>query len=239
MLRSILKRAIRSLGFDLHRYRPASSDDARFIAMLAAHQVNLIFDIGANQGQFGHSLRNIGFRGRIVSFEPLTAARKILLEASRKDPLWEIAPRAAIGNQDGEINLHVAGNSESSSVLNMLDNHVNAAPESAYVGTEKSPLRRLDTLAAHYVHSDSRLFMKIDTQGYEAQVLEGGPSLLGKAIGLQLELSLIPLYEEQPLFDEMLVKLKVIGFQLWDMSPVFVDPRSSRLLQVDATFFRG
>jgi FkbM family methyltransferase len=238
MLKSILKRTIRSLGFELHRYHPDRSDDARFFAMLTAHQVNLVFDIGANRGQFGRSLRSSGFRGRIVSFEPLSAAREMLLEASRNDPLWEIAPRAAIGGQDGEIELHVAGNSESSSVLNMLDNHLKAAPDSAYIGAEKSPLRRLDTLAAQYVHSDSILFMKIDTQGYEAQVLQGAPSQLENAIGLQLELSLIPLYEKQLLYDEMLNQLKVSGFQLWDVSPVFVDPRSSRLLQVDSTFFR-
>lgn len=234
----IIKRAIHRLGFDLRRYHPVKPDDARFMAMLAAHGVNLIFDIGANTGQFGEQLRNAGYGGRIVSFEPLTAARKLLLDASNNDPLWEIAPQAAIGNEDGEIEIHVAGNSLSSSVLNMLDTHVSAAPGSAYVGSEKVSLRRLDTIASDYLHPNAVLFIKIDTQGYEDRVLRGAPNTIAKTMGVQLELSLVPLYDGQILYDQMMAQLKTLGFELWGMTPVFVDPANGRLLQVDATFFR-
>ncbi len=238
MLKYLVKRTIRQLGFDLRRYHPSSSEDARFIAMLSAHRVNLVLDVGANIGQFGASLRNAGYRGRIVSFEPLAAAREQLLMASRGDSLWDIAPRAAIGNEDGEIEIHVAGNSVSSSVLKMLDSHASAAPESIYVNSEKVPLRRLDTLSAKYFQPDSVSFLKIDTQGYEDRVLQGATGLFNRFAGLQLELSLVPLYEGQLLFDGLIKQLQTSGFELWAISPAFVDPQSGRLLQVDATFFR-
>lgn len=237
--KNIIKRAIHHFGFDLRRYRPDRSEAAQFMAMLSIHEVNLVLDVGANTGQFGQQLRLAGYRGRIVSFEPLSTAHEKLVEASRNDPLWEVAPRAAIGNEDGGIEIHVAGNSVSSSVLDMLDAHVSAAPESRYVGSERVPLRRLDTLASDYLHPDSILFIKIDTQGYEDRVLQGASNLLEKAVGLQLELSFVPLYDGQRLYDEMVDQLKALGFELWGMSPVFVDPQSGRLLQVDATFFRS
>ena len=237
-LKSLIKRSIRFLGFDLRRYSPGLSDHAQFVEMLKQHGVNLVFDIGANTGQFGKQLRDAGYSGRIVSFEPLSSARKELLSTSLHDVLWEVAPQAAIGNEDGEVEIHVSANSASSSVLNMLDLHANVAPESRYISVEKVKMCCLDTIAQGFVNSDSILFIKIDVQGFEDRVLQGANILLAKAVGLQLELSLVPLYEGQLLFDEMITKLKNLGFNLWGISPAFVDPKSGRLLQIDATFFR-
>lgn len=239
MIKTLLKRGIRSFGFDLRRYDPATSEGARFIGALSAHKVNLVFDVGANIGQSGLSLRDLGYRGRIVSFEPLQAAWNQLAEARRKDSLWEVADRAAIGDEDGELEINVSGNSVSSSVLKMQKAHVNAAPAAAYIGREKVPIRRLDTIGTGYLHVDSILFIKIDTQGYEAQVLRGASDLLQKAVGLHLELSFIPLYEEQCTYDVLINQLKVLGFEMWDIVPNFIDAQSGRLLQADATFFRS
>ena len=94
--------------------------------MLRTHNVNLIFDVGANAGQFGVLLREIGFDGKIVSFEPLSDARESLQNISRNDPMWQIALQTAIGEENGEIEIQIAGNSQSSSVLDMLDTHVRA-----------------------------------------------------------------------------------------------------------------
>ena len=238
IIKSYAKRTIRQLGFELRRYRPASSSTAQFMAMLSTHGVNLVFDVGANTGQFGQSLREADYLGRIVSFEPLSIARDQLLQASRKDALWEIAPRAAIGSENGEIEIHVAGNSVSSSILDMLDTHVSAAPESRYVGSERVSLQRLDSLAPDYLRPDSVPFLKIDTQGYEDRVLQGATGVLDQIVGLQLELSLVPLYEGQRLFYEMVDQLKAKGFEVWAIWPAFTDPKSGRSLQVDVTFFR-
>ncbi|MHB8392425.1 MAG: FkbM family methyltransferase, partial [Acidobacteriaceae bacterium] len=185
MLKRLIKTLIRGAGFDLKRYRPDRSEAAQFLVILSVHAVNLVLDVGANGGHFGQQLRLAGYRGRIVSFEPLSSVREQLLAASRNDDKWDVAPQAAIGNEDGEIEIHIAGNSASSSVLDMLDAHAAAAPESRYIGSEKVPLRRLDTLAPHYMHPDSVLFIKVDTQGYEDRVLQGASRLLEKAIGLQ------------------------------------------------------
>ena len=229
---------LRRTGFELSRFSVEQSENARFISMLSTHNVNLIFDIGANAGQFGVLLRKIGFDGKIISFEPLSDAREILLNISKNDPLWQIALQTAIGEENGEIEIQIAGNSHSSSVLDMLDTHVRAAPDSKYIGKEKVALRTLDSIAPDYMDSNSIAFIKIDTQGYETQVMNGAKKLMSQIVGLQVEISLVPLYKGQCLFDEMLKKLKNDGFELWSISSVFSDPNTAQLLQVDATFFR-
>jgi FkbM family methyltransferase len=207
--------------------------------MLATHGVNLVLDVGANTGQFGKLLRVAGYAGRIVSFEPLSTARKQLAAAVRNDRLWEVAEQMAIGDEETEIELHIAGNSVSSSLLSMLPAHADAAPASVYVGSETVRVRKLDGAAASYLSADAVVFLKIDTQGYEDRVLRGARAVLERATGLQMELSLVPLYEGQRSSEDLLVEMRATGFELWAMSPAFIDPRTGRMLQVDATFFRS
>lgn len=238
-MKSFIKQMLHRVGFELRRFSVEQSENARFISMLRTHNVNLIFDVGANAGQFGVLLREIGFDGKIISFEPLSDARESLLNISRNDPMWQIALQTAIGEENGEIEIQIAGNSQSSSVLDMLDTHVRAAPDSKYIGKEKVALRTLDSIAPDYMDSNSIAFIKIDTQGYETQVMNGAKKLMSQIVGLQVEISLVPLYKGQCLFDEMLKKLKNDGFELWSISTVFSDPNTAQLLQVDATFFRA
>jgi hypothetical protein len=82
------------------------------------------------------------------------------------------------------------------------------------------------------------LFLKIDVQGFEPQVLEGAARLLDRTQGVQLELSLAPLYEGQTLFLPLVDWLAKKGFELWALIPGFIDNKTGRMLQVDGIFFR-
>src|SRR4051812_18806557 len=136
-LKKTARSILRQFGIDAHRFNPATSEDAALMASLARWHVNLVIDVGANVGQYGLRLRELGYRGRIVSFEPLSQAHEQLKRAARGDERWIIADRMAIGAENAETEIHVSGNSVSSSVLDMLDTHVTAAPGSAYVSSEK------------------------------------------------------------------------------------------------------
>jgi hypothetical protein len=120
----------------------------------------------------------------------------------------------------------------------MLDSHREAVPESAYVGSEPVRLARLDTLALGYLRPETVPFLKIDVQGYENEVLDGATEVLARARGLQLELSFVPLYSGQRLFEGITETLRALGFAIWAVWPGFCDPRSGRMLQVDAVLFR-
>ncbi len=239
VLERLIRRTANRFGIDIHRCRLQTPESVRLAAMLASQGVDLVFDVGANVGQFAQSLRAAGYKGRLVSFEPLSTAHAQLLRVSQKDVQWKIAPQVAVGAHEGEIEIHVAANSVSSSALEMLDSHGKAAPGSAYVGSERVRLSRLDTLAHDYMRPDTVPFIKIDTQGYEDQVLTGATNLLDRVSGLQLELSFVPLYEGQQLFDALVERLRALGFSIWAIWPGLCDPRSGRMLQVDAVFFRN
>lgn len=226
-------------GIELNRYNPVQSQEARMARLLAHHDIDLVLDVGANTGGYALSLRDAGFHGDILSFEPLEQAYAELTQAAATDARWYIAPRMAMGAEDGEIVINVAGNSVSSSVLPMHDAHAQAAPLSRYVGSQRVPLSRLDSVSHAVLTADRKTLLKIDTQGYEMPVLLGATALLPHIRGIQLELSVIPLYEGQTLYRETIDWLAGQGFELWNLIPGFLDESNGRLLQFDGIFFRN
>jgi len=163
MIKQTLKRLLRQLGWDIHRFDPESSSTAQILAAINHVGAGLVFDIGANKGQFAKDLRSAGYTGTIVSFEPLSEAHLKLEANSRGDAKWLVHTRAALGDCDGEVEINLAGNSVSSSILPMLEAHSSAARQSIYVGSERAPLARLDSLSHKYITSSSSFFVnKLD-----------------------------------------------------------------------------
>ena len=233
-----IKTFCRRFGYDVVRFHPESSEAAKLRAVLRHLGTDTVLDVGANEGQYGRSLREAGYRGRLVSFEPLGSAHAALQRTAAGDPQWQVHARCALGDHDGEIEIHVAGNSVSSSVLPMLEQHARAAPASRYVGHERVPVRRLDDIATPYLACARSVYLKIDTQGFEAAVLRGAPALLRQARAVQLELSLVPLYEGQELWQYFLTQMLAEGFVPWTLLPGFVDQATGRTLQLDVVFVR-
>ena len=117
--------------------------------------------------------------------------------------------------------------------------HVASAPESAYVGREQVNVQRLDSLAGELGLAEATVYLKVDVQGGELDVLRGAGAALDRAVLIEAELSLVPLYEGAPRFDEVIDYLAERGFGVLSLEPVFVDPADGRLLQVDAVFGRS
>jgi FkbM family methyltransferase len=232
------KQLARQVGLDVRKLDPLASEHSRLALLLAANQIDLVLDIGANAGQWARDLRHAGYAGEMISFEPLSQAHAELVEVARGDRKWTVAPRLALGERNDDVEIHVAGNSCSSSLLQMLPMHVAGAPQSAYVGSEKIPMVTLDSLVGNVIPSGRRIFCKLDVQGYEAKVLAGAASLLRHTVGLQMEISLAPLYQGQPGFSEILDTMSHSGFEIYGFVPGFVDPASGRMLQIDGVFFK-
>jgi FkbM family methyltransferase len=231
------RRIVRRSGFDVVRYGPGTSASARRIHLFERYGIGLVLDVGANVGQYALSLRRDGYAGRILSFEPLSAACATLQRAAGRDHAWQVL-RCALGDRDGTAILNVAGNSVSSSVLAMLPAHLRSAPESAYVGTEEVPLRRLDSVLEEHGRPGERAFLKVDAQGSERAVMEGAAGCLDAILGVQLEMPLTPLYQGEASMPELVEYLAERGFFLMSLEPAWSDPASGRVLQVDGMFFR-
>ena len=206
--------------------------------LLERNRIDLIFDVGANVGQYAASLRECGYRGRIVSFEPLTSAFSRLEVSAKADPLWE-AVNIGLGDRDERATINIAGNSQSSSLLDMLPAHLKSAPVSAYVGKEEITVSRLDSVFSKYHRPGDRTFLKLDAQGYERKILEGASLSMTDILGIQLEMSIEPLYSNEMPYLEMLGYLAGMGFTLASVEPGFGDPVSGRMLQMDGIFFRA
>lgn len=237
-LKRSLKRLLRAVGFELFRRKRISNSTYQLLKGLDKFEIDLILDVGANAGQFASRLRSFGYNEKIVSFEPLSDAFELLSDQAADDAKWQIHRRGAIGDFDGEIEINISGNSVSSSVLPMMKSHSSAAIKSAYIGLEKVPIFTLDTVAYEFLSETKRCFLKIDVQGYEWQVLDGARETLAQVQGVLCELSLVPLYEGQRLWLDVIQRLEQEGFTLWALQKGFTDPRDGRTLQVDAIFFR-
>ncbi|MGC4016764.1 MAG: FkbM family methyltransferase [Luteolibacter sp.] len=228
---------LRKLGYDLTRYRPSTHADSRRARLMEVQQIDLVLDVGANEGQYAMELREAGFRGRIVSFEPLSSAYAVLEKNAAGDPEWKVM-NCALGEESGVSKINVAGNSTSSSLLGMLPAHEDAAPYSKYVGEQEIVIKTLDEIFDEVVGNHARIWLKIDTQGYEAKVIAGALKSLRKISVVQMEASLQPLYDGAPSTAELLTTMDAQGYSIVGMDPGFCDERHGHLLQVDITFLR-
>lgn len=201
--------------------------------------VDLVLDVGANRGQYGAQLRESGYSGRICSFEPVPAAYDAVARRATREPGWETR-QLALGATDGTIAINVAGNKgASSSVLPMLQRHRDASPQSDYVDVIEGPMRRLDSIWSEVVPPGSTPFLKLDVQGFEGAVLDGGASSLEVVIGIQLEVSLVPLYEGAMSLRESLDRMEALDMRLVLVEAGFADPHTHELLQMDVVFMRS
>jgi FkbM family methyltransferase len=255
-IKNIIKAILRNIfGLEVRWIRPIPPPAAQMIEMqiplpapqmaemqivssMRKFEIDLVLDVGANIGQFASEIRQCGYAGKIVSFEPLSQAHAELLQTSAGDPMWDAYPRCALGDHNGEVEINIAGNSQSSSILPMLESHRSAAPESEYQGKEIVPIKTLDAIAGQYLKDARAPFLKIDTQGFEWQVLDGARDTLPHIKGVLVELSLVPLYGGQHLWREVIDRLEAEGFILWAFNPVFSDQIMGRTLQVDGVFYR-
>lgn len=201
---------------------------ARF---LEQERITVVLDVGAHVGEYGQSLRDNGYQGRIESFEPLPSAFERL--ATRR---WG-THNVAVGGRSGNVNFHIASNEVSSSILPMLQAHIQGAPGSVVTGTIVVPMVTLDSM--DLVTVTDRVLIKIDAQGYEHEVLHGAKETLKQTRLVEAELSLVQLYDGQVLYRELIDHLNALGFDLISLERGFEDESSGRLLQMDGIFARS
>jgi FkbM family methyltransferase len=230
-----IKQFFRSIGVTIDRY-PTGVLRQR-MNLLAHFNINVVYDVGANTGQYGKLLRRLGYRGRIISFEPLPDAFAKLQQASSQDGSWS-AWNIGIGDENGEKYINVSKNSVSSSFQGMLPSHVENSPDSAYVRREKAVVRTMETVFAEHHRPGDITLLKIDTQGFERNVLEGAKKILALVTAIQMEMSLSQTYENEPYFLDMIDFLSRYDFKLFSIEPGHMNKRSGQMYQADGIFFK-
>ena len=185
--------------------------------------IQTVFDVGANLGQFHDFLRDrVAFGGRIISFEPVPANVAHLQARCSADAAWTVHA-CALGAETGRADINIMASSLFSSFRQPArDNDAVFTGMNKVVGTASVEVNRLDDMVPSDIDL-SRTFVKLDTQGFDLEVLKGGPKTLAAAAALQTEVSFRPLYDGVPTYQESLAAFESCGFSVADLFLVAED----------------
>lgn len=186
-----LRYALRRRGWDLSRFPAANHVDGQVVEAIRAHDIDTVIDVGANRGQFSTGLRELGYTGRIISFEPDPQVAARLAERTADDSEW-IVHNLGLGDRAASMTLHVSNGTDMSSLLDINDNFLSRDPERGrVVGATEVEVRTLDEMDI----PGERLFIKTDTQGYDLRVLAGAARTLERTRGILTEMAVVPNYD--------------------------------------------
>lgn len=233
-----VRSVIRRMGFDVARYPGASKRWPRMVELLAAHDIGLVVDVGANAGHYARALLSNGYRGRILSFEPASAMYAEACAHAAREPRWEVAPRAAVGAAADTVTLNIAKEPDMNSVKPLSATARGHMSRAAGIATEEVPVVTLAD-AVPWDDIDVPVFVKSDTQGYEAEVLDGLEPVIDRVAGLQLELSLVPIYDGQPRYLDMLQRVEGLGFTPHLVVPGYYSKHYGQMIEFDVVCFRA
>ena len=200
--------------------------------------IDTVLDIGANTGQFTRTILSLLPNCKIYSFEPLPDCFEKLQEFANNHDNSVKAFNTGVGDQSGLMQFERNDASPSSSFLKMTDIHKQAFPYTEKSSTVEVKISKLDDICENLDLGIS-LFIKIDVQGYEDKVLKGGEKTVKKAKLVIVETSFVPLYESQPLFDDIYKVFSEWGFKCIGMIDQLSDPMTGQILQGDAIFIKG
>ena len=189
----------------------------RLQKIVKEYKIDCIVDVGANVGQYADFLRNkVGYNGLIISFEPDPDNLKLLKEGSKGDSRWLIQD-FALGKENTTLELNVMENSTFNSFLSPDHSETNRFEnENAVKSTLLVKVKRLDEILLRLKNEQNfeRVFLKLDTQGFDLDVFEGASGVLGMIVGVQTEVSFIPIYKNIPSFEQSISVFRSKGFEV-------------------------
>jgi len=228
------------LGYDLIRKeKNHGSLHSHLPNVLGKLAIDCVLDVGANTGQYGRLLRASGFRGRIVSFEPVRATFEELVRQAQGDAAWSCV-HAALGRAEGRQTINVSAASKLSSFREPSAAGVRRLPARiAAAQREEVAVRRLDAVFAELpAPRPARVLLKMDTQGYDLEVFAGAEGCLPSVAALQSELAVERLYEGMPDYVEALSVYRRAGFELTGLFPIYRDGASLIVGEMDCVMAR-
>ena len=224
-----LKKAINAFGYEFRRLDP----ERNLVNFIKLHHIQLVVDVGANTGQFALDLRKDGYTGKIVSFEPISDVFAQLASHAAADGNW-IAINTALGTTAGTSIINVSDETVFSSILPQTDFAKDSYPGARPIRQETIKMQTLDE--AFKPHGVATL-LKIDTQGFERAVLDGGTVALRSIDAVWLELPIVHLYEGVWKLEEAVSYMEGHGFMLSQIKPVNSNP-DDPVVEVDCLFRR-
>jgi len=229
-VKRLVEQGVSRLGYQvIPSWRLKAFEHARHLKHLFGQlQIDTVLDVGANEGGYRELLRDfVGFDGHVVSFEPVPAVYAALEKGAAGDRKWK-GYQMALGDADGDLDIHVTQRSTMSSFLTRDEQRLRSLGYghllnvTDIVRTERVPVRRLDTVFSEATlgRPDARVYLKCDTQGFDLKVIAGAALTLRSIMALQIELSFKPIYADAPAYAEVLQLMTAEGFDVTGIYPV-------------------
>jgi FkbM family methyltransferase len=232
-LRSILNR----FGYEISKgdYLELKAFEWHLRNLFTSLNIDCVLDVGANTGGYRNFLRNrVGFEGTIISFEPVKKNVEQLINLAKTDSNWIIYD-FALGSEDTENEINIMKSDQMCSFLSPNSAIINELRENnTIMDKELVSIRKLDSIMPilkeqHKLHN---IYLKIDTQGFDLEVIKGAEKTLPLVCALQTEVSIIPIYENMPPFFEIHKFLAERNFDITGLFPVSRDSHQ-RVIEFD------
>jgi FkbM family methyltransferase len=203
---------------------------------LILENCDLAVDIGANNGEWITAVKCNGYDGKAICIEPL---KKNYMRLKNNNFNNVISLNCAIGNRNGYIYINQASNDGKSSSILQLDNyHKLAAPNIKYVGREKVKISKLSKILETY--TEKKMFIKIDTQGYEFEILKSiNRNNFKNIYAFEIETNLVSTYKNVILIEDIIKYLRNRGYRPTRIECGFGMSNFGQQLQSDILFIRN
>ncbi len=207
------------------------------IAEIRHPRPKTVLDVGGSHGQFAREALRAFPGVTIHSFEPIPECFEELCALAKENPTLHPI-NVALSDHSGTSELWLSAYRDSSSLNEMLPAHIEAWPHTRIEGKITVETARLDDLAQHLEFADP-IFAKLDVQGHEMSVIDGGRATLARCQRVMIECNFASLYKKQPTFIEIYEVFRSMGFLFEGFMTPLRHPTTFELISADAIFFRA
>lgn len=225
IVKKTIHRTANAFGFDVIKVGHFDQSlGSHLLKVFKSREIDCVLDVGANLGQYGRFLRDIGYAGYIVSFEPVKAVFEELLMVSGGDPKW-ICYNVALSDESQSKEINVYEGTQFCSFLEISDYAKNVWDDVGIATKETVTTVRLDDIFTELKNKVQcrNFYLKLDTQGFDLNVFHGATETLRHVPAMQSELSLISVYNGmQPTYSS-LSEYNKSGFCISGMFPITIE----------------
>ena len=239
-----MKRSIRIGNRIFRHHKVCETITGQILRAIQYHNINFVFDVGANKGQYARELFSMGYNGKIISFEPVRKSYDLLflerIKNKYSDCDWEIHSRCAIGEKEDKLKINVSDYDETSSFLQQSSTRDIGRDYGKYIGKEVVPVHSFDNIFKKYEESfpGKNYFLKLDVEGYEWNIFKGMKTSWKGLKGIQVESAFVPLWDDAKLYQDIIKLVESKGFKLFAVHSITNNEKTGQTLAFDLIFFK-
>jgi FkbM family methyltransferase len=234
----MLKKLANMLGYELVKIKKGGSINSHLKKLIDLYQIDLIIDVGANKGQFGQLIRKLGYKGDILSFEPVLSSFELLKDRSKNDPKWEVF-QLGLGDKKEQREINTFNSSDFSSLLTPSVKGKELFDKIRVGSTELIEIDTLDNILTDLKISRTRkIFLKMDTQGYDMHVFSGAKNSIDGIVVLLSEISITQIYDGMTNYHNALMEFERNDYAVSALFPVSHNENDLSVIELDCVMIK-